>query len=218
MQPADEGDDDRGVAVTGRHGGQQLADGAGDFADAGDARGAAADQESDPDHALALETGVKRGDVGQTVRALQDGTVGAVLAEPGQSVAAPAALATLIPAGSVLQAQLFVPSRAIGFIEPGQAVRLRFEAYPYQKFGHRTGRVMQVSRAPLAGPELATLAGASSGAEPLFRITVAIDAGEGAQASLPLTAGMRLAADLMLDRRRLIEWLFEPLLGLEDRL
>ena len=161
----------------------------------------------------ASQQGVRRIEV----RALQDGTVGAVLAEPGQSVAAPAALATLVPAGSMLQAQLFAPSRAIGFVEPGQAVRLRFEAFPYQRYGHREGRVVEVSRTPLASADLATQGAVASG-EPLFRITVALAPAAGAQSGLPLAAGMRLSADLLLERRRLVEWLFEPLLGLEDRL
>jgi 3-hydroxyisobutyrate dehydrogenase-like beta-hydroxyacid dehydrogenase len=35
---------------------------------------------------------------------------------------------------------------------------------------------------------------------------------------LPLVAGMRLQADVMLERRRLVEWLFAPLAGLGSRL
>jgi membrane fusion protein len=97
-------------------------------------------------------------------------------------------------------------------------VRLRFEAFPYQKFGHREGHVLRVSRTPLAPSELAVLAlPADDGArEALFRITVALDAQEGEP--LPLVAGMRLQADVLLERRRLVEWLFEPLLGLERRI
>jgi membrane fusion protein len=34
----------------------------------------------------------------------------------------------------------------------------------------------------------------------------------------PLVAGMRMQADVLLERRRLIEWLFEPVLGLSNRL
>ena len=151
------------------------------------------------------------------VRAPQPGTVSTVLAEPGQSVSPASALATLVPQGSQLQAQLFAPSSAIGFVQPGQPVRLRFEAFPYQKFGQQPARVLQVSRTPLAASELAALAlpaSAGPGSEPLFRITVAL---EGEPVAV-LSAGMRLQADVMLEKRRLIEWLFEPLLGLKGRL
>ena len=153
------------------------------------------------------------------VRAPQSGTVSTLLAEPGQSVSPASALATLVPQGAVLQAQLFAPSSAIGFVQPGQAVRLRFEAFPYQKFGQQPARVVRVSRTPLAANELAALAlpafsTVGPGGEPLFRITVAL---EGAPVAA-LSAGMRLQADVLLERRRLIEWLFEPLLGLKGRL
>ncbi len=158
------------------------------------------------------------------VRAPQDGTVSAVLAEAGQSVSPASALASLIPAGAHLQAHLFAPSGAVGFVRPDQKVRLRFEAFPYQKFGHQTGHVLQVSRTPLAAPELAglPLSGPTQqdGTEPLFRITVAMDEPQlrAFGTTQPLVAGMRMQADVLLERRRLIEWLFEPVLGLTNRL
>ena len=154
------------------------------------------------------------------VRAPQAGVVSAVLAEPGQSVSSASALANLVPEGATLQAQLYAPSSAIGFVRAGQAARLRFEAFPYQKFGHQPGHVVQVSRTPLAASELAglSLPVASVAGEPLFRITVALDAPPAGTEPLPLVAGMRLQADVLLDRRRLVEWLFEPLAGLSGRL
>lgn len=151
------------------------------------------------------------------LRAPQAGTVGTVLAEVGQSVSGASALATLVPQGSVLQAQLYAPSSAVGFVQPGQAVRLRYEAFPYQKYGQQAARVTQVSRVPLASAEMAALSlSAATSAEPMFRITVALDGAP--QATMPLSAGMRLQADVLLEERRLIEWLFEPLLGLRSRL
>jgi membrane fusion protein len=166
------------------------------------------------------------------VRAPQAGTVGAVLAATGASVSPAAALATLLPQGSALQAHLYLPSSAVGFVRPGQAVRLRYEAYPYQKFGHGRGRVLQVSHTPLGPPELADLSlpafptVALEAGEPLFRVTVALDdpradggGTERAEASrITLVPGLRLHADVVLERRRLVEWLFEPLLGLRQRL
>ncbi|MEO5697889.1 MAG: HlyD family efflux transporter periplasmic adaptor subunit [Burkholderiaceae bacterium] len=156
------------------------------------------------------------------VRAPQDGMISGVLAAPGQSVNPSVALASLLPAGAKLQAQLFAPSSAVGFVRAKQSVQLRYQAFPYQKFGHQAGEVIQVSRSPLQPSELAGLslpASASASGEPLYRITVALDRqsvaayGE-AQA---LSPGMQLEADVLLDRRRLIEWLFEPVLGIAGR-
>ena len=79
-------------------------------------------------------------------------------------MAAAGALASLMPADARLQAQLFAPSSAIGFVRPDQTVLLRYQAFPYQKFGHQSGQVVQVSRTPLQPSELAglPLAGATA--------------------------------------------------------
>ncbi len=154
------------------------------------------------------------------VRAPQDGTISAVVVEAGQSVASAGAMASLIPADTRLQAQLFAPSSAIGFVRPDQTVMLRYQAFPYQKFGHQSGRVVQVSRAPLQPAELAGMSvpGAASG-EPLYRITVSLDKQDVAAygKAQALAPGMQLDADVVLDRRRLIEWIFEPVLGIASR-
>ena len=156
------------------------------------------------------------------VRAPQDGVVTGVLAVAGQTVTPGVALASLLPAGAKLQAQLFAPSSAVGFVRPEQKVQLRYAAFPYQKFGHQTGAVVQVSRSPLQVTELAGLplqAGAAGNTEPLYRITVQLDQQTVAAygQAQPLSPGMQLEADVLLDRRRLIEWLFEPVLGIAGR-
>jgi membrane fusion protein len=155
------------------------------------------------------------------VRAPQDGVISGLVAEPGQNVVPTVALASLLPADARLQAHLFAPSSAIGFVRANQPVQLRYQAFPYEKFGHQSGAVVQVSRAPLQASELGGMATVAVGAggEPLYRITVALDrqsvAAYGqAQALAP---GMQLEADVLLDRRRLIEWLFEPVLGIAGR-
>jgi len=154
------------------------------------------------------------------IRAPQDGTLAAVLAEPGQTVSPDVALGSLVPADTRLQAHLYAPSSALGFIRPQQLVRMRVAAFPYQKFGHQTGSVLQVSSTPLQAGELAALPLAVKPDEPLYRVTVGLE-----QQSVmaygreqPLAAGMQLDADVMLERRRLVEWLFAPVLGVAGRL
>ena len=156
------------------------------------------------------------------VRAPQTGVVSGVLAAPGQTVTPAVALASLLPADAKLQAQLFAPSSAVGFVRANQQVQLRYQAFPYQKFGHQSGEVVQISRSPLQASELAGLAlpvSLSASGEPLYRITVSLDRQSVAAYGQPqaLAPGMQLEADVLLDRRRLIEWLFEPVLGIADR-
>ena len=159
------------------------------------------------------------------IRAPQDGVITALLGDVGQTVQANAALLSLLPQGAKLQAQLFAPSSAIGFLKPNQTVQLRYQAFPYQKFGHHEARVLLVSRTPLQSDDLAALplpesVKTNAAAEPMYRITVGLNE-QSVRAygqDQALAAGMQIDADVLLDRRRLIEWIFEPLLSVSGRL
>ena len=173
---------------------------------------------------LAQESAESQAKQRMVIRAPQDGVVTAVLADLGQAVSPASPVASLLPLGAKLQAQLFAPSSAVGFLRQNQPVQLRYQAFPYQKFGHHAGQVLQVSRTPLQASDLAGLPLPESmkstpSAEPLYRITVVLDQ-QAVQAygqAQPLSAGMQIDADVMLDRRRLIEWIFEPLLSVTGR-
>ncbi|PXW94544.1 membrane fusion protein [Sphaerotilus hippei] len=137
---------------------------------------------------------------------------------PGSTVDGSRPLLTLLPEQVTLQAQLYAPSRAVGFIRPGTSVWLRHEAYPYQKFGHQEGEVVSVSTFPAELDELVGLAAFADAAnrEPLYAITVRLRSQSmpvQGQAQ-PLRPGLRVQADLMMERRRLYEWMLEPLFGL----
>ncbi|GJJ03881.1 toxin secretion, membrane fusion protein [Duganella rhizosphaerae] len=133
------------------------------------------------------------------------GTVTSLTAVVGESVSAGASLATVIPTGSQLEAQLLAPSRAIGFVMPGQRVRLRLDAFPFQKYGYVEGAIVAVEQSPLS----------AGGSEPVYRISVRL-----AQQSLNVIGqrqqfrpGMGLEADIHQRPRRLVSWLFGPMLA-----
>jgi membrane fusion protein len=152
------------------------------------------------------------------VIAPQDGVVTAISAEAGQVVAAGTTLLALLPMGSPLEAHLFAASRAIGFLRIGQDVLLRFPAFPYQKFGSTGARIASISRTALPPGDLGY--GPPDGSrEPVYRIKVALHAQSVTAYGNPepLQAGMQVEADVLVDRRRLIEWVFEPLLSLAGR-
>ncbi|WHZ20057.1 MAG: HlyD family secretion protein [Rhodanobacteraceae bacterium] len=156
---------------------------------------------------------------GTVLRAPRAGIVSTLLVKTGQNVVAGQPVLSILPQGSKLEAQLLVPSSAIGFVAPGNRVVLRYQAYPYQKFGQQYGKVVQVSRSALSNAEVASLLGQNV-AVPLYRVLVAldrqhIDAYGKAEALKP---GMALNADILLDRRSLWQWVFEPLYGLRQQL
>lgn len=146
-----------------------------------------------------------------------DGTVTNIGPARGQTVAADSPFATVLPKDGGLHAELLVPTRAIGFVKAGQPVTLRYDAFPYERFGQFFGRVESVGRTPLLNGESI---GPLTVHEPVYRIVVAIDRQDveaGGQA-LPLRAGMVASADLLMERRTLLEWLFQPVLQLRERM
>ena len=158
------------------------------------------------------------------VAAPEAGTVTSVQAERGVRAEPGVPLLSIVPAGSQLEADLFSPSRSIGFLRTGQRVLLRYEAYPYQKFGHYEGRIATISRSALNPSELPSqVAGLTSligSNEPVYRITVRLQSQHvnvyGKPA--PLTPGMQLEADVLIENRRLIEWVLDPLYTLTGKI
>jgi membrane fusion protein len=145
------------------------------------------------------------------------GRIAALPVAAGQPLAPNATLAVITPLAGRLEAELLAPSRAAGFIELGQDVRLQLQAFPYQRFGTVRGTVKTVSTTVL-GPSEISIPGLTI-QEPIFRVRVALSR-EGIDAygkSYPLQPGMLLSADIVFDRRNLLQWLFDPLYAVRRR-
>ena len=159
------------------------------------------------------------------VTAPQAGSVTALVATRGQLVQAGQTLVNVVPSlpdgkPSPLEAQLFAPSRTAGFVQPGQTVWLRYAAYPFQKFGMAQGTIASVSRSPLAAQDLPTgqsqaILSAAQTSEPTYRVTVALGSQEIHTYGqvLALKPGMTLDADVIQERRRIWEWMLDPVLA-----
>lgn len=98
------------------------------------------------------------------------------------------------------RALLFVPLNQMSRVKIGQSVSLRLAGYAPGAAGRITGTV--------------------SGIADVTSVTVAIDAGAARDrsANIPLHKGMRLDADIDVERHRLIAWLFRPVLHILDRI
>ena len=158
------------------------------------------------------------------ITASESGIATAVTADVGQAVGINKPLVSIVPQGSVLQAQLYAPSKAIGFVSQGDTVLLRYQAYPYQKFGHAKGVVLSVSKTALPSSEMTNIdiptTGSTVNTEPLYRIVVKLNQQTIQAYGKPqkLQAGMLLDADILQEKRHLYEWVLEPLLSLTGKL
>lgn len=140
------------------------------------------------------------------------GTVTALTARLGQSIAGEQQLMMIVPDGARMRAEIYVPTSAAAFVAPGQEVRLAIDAFPYATFGTVRGRIIEVSgatvvRSTSAGPTPAYLVVAA-----LPRSTVSAFGRE--QRLMP---GMTFTARIVTERRSLLRWLFEPLFAVRNR-
>ena len=139
-----------------------------------------------------------------------DGIVGDIAGRVGQQISGTTTVISVIPGNSQLEAQLYAPSSAVGFVKPGQAVRLMLDAFPFQKYGTSRGTVTWISTVPTEPVGLPT---PQSSSEPVFRIRVALDPGEQGRINAKgnLRTGMTLSANLILEDRSLWQVFLEPI-------
>lgn len=190
---------------------------------------------------LAREMAENRSRKSLMIIAREPGILTTITYQVGQAVSAGQVLAAMIPVAQPssrsdrrmgeLEVQLYAPSRAAGFVAPGQEVLIRYQAFPYQKFGLQRGIVRDVSATPFAPGELppslasTILSNAQQNIngfnnnEALYRIKVKL-----ARQTIttygkeqPIRPGMTLEADVIQDRRKIWEWIAEPLLAVAYR-
>lgn len=139
-----------------------------------------------------------------------DGILTSLQARVGEHANDRMPLAIILPEDSTLIAEVYLPSRAIGFVEPGQQVKLQYDAFPYQKFGIAYGEIATVASTAQLPQEIGV---ASQTGEPIYRVGIKLELQsiEAFSKQVPLQPGMELTADIVLENRRLLEWLLEPL-------
>jgi len=145
------------------------------------------------------------------------GTVTALQASVGQEISSRKPLMALIPAGGAIQARLYVPSSAVGSVEAAQRVQFSVDAYPSSRYGFQAGTVSHVSSSPFMPDEVEAPLQAT---EPVYPVTVTLAAASISAYghSRPLVPGMKVSADIVVNRLTAWEWLFNPLLAAKGRI
>ncbi|RRS02472.1 HlyD family efflux transporter periplasmic adaptor subunit [Aquabacterium soli] len=164
----------------------------------------------------------RRGTSITLLKAPVDGVVSGLLATPGQSVAAGTVLASVVPSSAKLEAVLYVPSTAMGFIKTGQGVRISYDAFPYQRFGQYHGTVRAVSQTDVTSSAPASTGGQQGQQDRravfMVRVALAQPSVRAYDTDIALRPGHTLTADIEIDRRRLIRWMLDPLFAFSGKL
>lgn len=139
------------------------------------------------------------------------GRVDVIVADVGESIHPGAPIAVIVRDEAVVVAELYVPSRAVGFLSEGQEVRLSYAAFPFQRFGSHMAVIEHISSTALTAGEV-DLPGVDH-MEPVFRVVSRLPSqtvsayGE----LVRLRSGMLVTAEITIDRRTLVEWVLDPI-------
>ena len=144
------------------------------------------------------------------------GRVSAVQARVGAGAQANQSMLTILPNHSALECILLLPSSAVGFVESGQTIRLKFDAFPHQQFGTFPARLHSISENAVNPQDLR--APIKVGA-PVYLARVQLDTESVTVRGQerPLQTGMMVSADIILENRSLLDWLLEPLYSVRGK-
>jgi len=133
-------------------------------------------------------------------------------------------LFTLVPLDAPLEGEVRVLPRDVGLVHVGNDVRIKFDAFPFQKFGTATGAITTVSADAFRPARSdATNAGQpkAEAAEPFFKARMSLlDTNlRNVPANFRLLPGMTVTAEIKVGTRRVISYLLYPILkGLDESL
>lgn len=165
---------------------------------------------------LSQQRAQMEGERAYVITAPISGRVTAIQAGVGKLAPAQAPLLTIIPTDTALKAELFAPTRAIGFVHAGQETRILYDAFPYQRFGSFAGKIQAISRIVIDPREVDLPVKLE---EPVYRVTVGLDrqAINAFGENIPLQPGMALEATIILERQSFLDWLLKPLHAISRR-
>ncbi|ECU8943936.1 HlyD family secretion protein [Salmonella enterica subsp. enterica serovar Muenchen] len=151
------------------------------------------------------------------IRALSDGKIDSLSVTVGQMVSAGDSLLQIIP-DKIKDHYLVVwaPNDAVPYINPGDRVNIRYEAFPAEKFGQFAATVLLVSKTPASSQEMLTYQGAPKNNQntsvPYYKIVVRPDLQEIRYDGkfLPIENGMKAHGTLFLEKRKIYQWMLSP--------
>ncbi|MXE20423.1 HlyD family efflux transporter periplasmic adaptor subunit [Escherichia coli] len=138
------------------------------------------------------------------LRATSAGKVAEVVDKIGEFVNAGDTILTVIPEGSVNQIVAFISPEFIGEIKKGTKVALKYDSYPYQRFGFEHGIIIDISRVPLQPEDIYTNFGLKV-ENTCYRIVVEITE---KKKQINIIPGMSLKVDIPTRKTSIIKWIF----------
>lgn len=149
---------------------------------------------------VALEQTTIVAPVDGTVLSLKTNTIGGV-------VSATQIIAEITPLEESLVVEASLQSRDIGFVNVGQRVVVKVDAYSFQRYGYLSGTVQSISPDAIVNDKLGLI----------YRIRVKLDSLKTSKnIELKMIPGMNSVVEITTGNRRAIEFLLDPLISHVD--
>ena len=163
-----------------------------------------------------------------TLRAPISGTIQASsVTTVGQVLTSGEEIMRIVPEDALLEIECYLPNQDIGFVKQGQEAVVKIESFPFTRYGTINARVTRVARDAVPQPEAeqtetsaakptkSTNSGTAQRTQNLvFPVTLKPDTTlinvDGT--NIPLTAGMATTVEIRTGSRRILEYIFSPLM------
>lgn len=146
-----------------------------------------------------------------------NGHIDSLSVNPGQMVNPGDSLLQILP--QVIhshQVIMWVPNTALPWLATGDAVNLRYDAFPMEKFGQFRGTISFIAKTPASRQEMAGYPGApvapEQSGEPWYKVLIKPerDTIDWQHKTLTLENGMKASGTLFLEKRRIYQWMITP--------
>lgn len=152
------------------------------------------------------------------ISAPSDGRIESLSVTDGQMVKTDDSLAQLIPANTdSYYLVLWAPNESVPYISVNDKINIRYEAYPYQKFGQFSGNIMSISKVPASSQEMSTYSSSplsqnNINYQAYYKVMVSLDKQQMAKFNnkIKLTNGMKADITLFLEKRPIYQWMLSP--------
>lgn len=151
------------------------------------------------------------------IKAMTAGRIESLSVTKGQMVDNGSSLAQIKPTGDIeYYLILWLPNNAIPYVNPGDTINIRYDAFPSDKFGQFPGQVMSISSMPASRQEMSEYTNVNNGAVQqelaLYKALIKIKNKEFEYngKNLKLSDGLKAQAIVFLEKRPLYMWMFTP--------
>lgn len=179
---------------------------------------------------LDARIGRARTAIATDVMTVTAGTVAAINVREGAQVRVGDTIGAIGDPDAPIRIGLQAPSKTMGMLTVGQRVVLKYDAFPYKTFGVKYGRIVEIGAQPMSVPDgddqqtaslNPALAAMTRSNPPQSRYMIEVEPEDRAVLAYgserPILIGSTLSADVIVERRKLIEWVLDPILAMRGR-